>query len=265
LSGCIISGENDMRQIFGWFKRRFHTFDLLPDYFAAIVHRWHDVLWGASVTAVAFVLWWFLGNPSARIIGLYLVLVMAIAGYYVWRADHVRLMPRFEVPEKIRYHPTPTRDANGVINGMSVWIQLSPKCLTDAPVEQCSGYLREVRRWSEVEKKWKATGMNESLPLGWSFGDERHSPITLEPNNEKRLNVLSVHNSNKVLTPVTSPLPLVWQDSVYNEQDTFLFDITIRGKDCPPVDVYLAVKCGIEWDKPQVAFISRPDASTLSS
>jgi hypothetical protein len=190
-----------MRYLIRWVKARFGTFDLLPVYFRAIVHRWHDVLWGAGVLAVAFVLWWFLGTPSVRTIAWYLAAVMFIAGYYVWREQHIRLMPRFTVLNEIRYHRTPTLDG-----GMSVWIQLFPKCLTKAPIEECSAWLREVRVWSQEDRKWKATDMNESLPLGWSLGDEKHLPITLQPENEKRLNVLTVHSSNKMLIPVTYPL-----------------------------------------------------------
>jgi hypothetical protein len=255
-----------MRKAFRWVQklRSGTSLGLLPKYFKELATRWQGILWGGSVFAI-WGLYFIIGSPPSWLNWTAVTVALFGAGYFAWRVDHIRLLPKFTVPEQIKYHPTPTRDGDGVVNGMSVWVQLSPKCLTDAPVEQCSAWLREVRRWSEAEQKWKATDMNESLPLGWSFGGEGHPPITLEPGNERRLNVLSIHSSNKLPVPVTCPLPLLWTQSVYNDKDTFLFDITFRGKDCPPVDIYLTVRCGDQWDRPVVAFIQKPGASTLSS
>src|ERR1700722_10520311 len=88
-----------LNRIARYFRTQFQTFNLLGVYFRSIVQRWHDVLWGASTIAFAFVLWWFLGNPPVWAIALYLVAVMFISGYYAWRADHIRLMPKFEIRE----------------------------------------------------------------------------------------------------------------------------------------------------------------------
>jgi hypothetical protein len=61
-----------MSGLFRWLKTRFESFALLPDYFRTVVENWHEILWGASVLAVAFVIWWFLGNPATPIISVYL-------------------------------------------------------------------------------------------------------------------------------------------------------------------------------------------------
>jgi hypothetical protein len=238
---------------------------LLLEYVLAFRNTGWEVFWGATLPGIVFGLYTLFVAPSKVAFLYYLLFVVFVTGYYLWKADHLRLMPKLTVSGQIKYHRTPTADSLGRDTGSSIWIQLSPKCLTDVPVEQCSASLREVRRWSEEDKKWKSTDMNESLPLGWSFGHEKHLPITLEPGNERRLNVLTVHSSNKLLIPVTYPLPLLWGKSVFNEKDTFLFDITLRGKDCPPIDVYLTVKCGSQWDEPIVDFTTKPDASNLSS
>lgn len=100
--------------------------------------------------------------------------------------------------------------------------------------------------------------MSESVPLGWSLAG--HSPITLESHNEKRLNVFNVDASSRFIRPSVYPLSSAWE-KVFNLEDTFLFDITIRAKDCPRVDVYVKVKWGKTWDKPVAEIISIPDAS----
>src|SRR5438067_1139698 len=98
--------------------------------------------------------------------------------------------------------------------------------------------------------------MNESVRLGWSHGDEGHSPITLEPGNERRLNVFLVHSSTgSRIIPLVSPRPLRMLN-VFDADDTFRFDITIRGKDCTPVNLLMLVKRGDTCDKPLARIIS---------
>jgi hypothetical protein len=169
----------------------------------------------------------------------------------------VRLMPKFAV-RGVKYQPTPTMNPKtGQHTGTSVYVQLLLKCLTEASVEDCAGHLKAIHRWSEEKQKWEETDLNESVRLGWSHGDERHSPITLEPDIERRLNVFFVHSSQNLIVPIVYPLPLRWE-SVFNVDDTFRFDITVRGKDCGPVNLFMHVKCGDTWDKPLTELSNQP-------
>lgn len=246
--------------LFNWFAKRFRELDLLRDYFSSIATHWQAALWGASVPAVVWGLWFIIGAPPAWVNWTAVTAALFLASYYVWRADHVRLIPKFEVRD-IKFQSTPTVNvATGQDSGSSVWVQLLPKCLSDAPVHDCAGHLKRVHRWSIDTRAWQETEMNESVPLGWSHGDEKHTPITLEPDNERRLNVFSIHSQSKwAIIPIVYPLPLRYQ-LAFRGFDTgvvFRFDITIRGKDCAPVDVYLRVKRGDEWDRPIVEFVSQ--------
>jgi hypothetical protein len=242
-----------MGKLHRWFK----TFDLLPGYFKAVYVQWHEVLWGATVPAVIFFLWWSIGLPPTKAVVGWFVCALFLAGYYLWRADHVRLMPKFAV-RGVKYQPTPTMNPKtGQHTGTSVYVQLLLKCLTEASVEDCAGHLKAIHRWSEEKQKWEETDLNESVRLGWSHGDERHSPITLEPDIERRLNVFFVHSSQNLIVPIVYPLPLRWE-SVFNVDDTFRFDITVRGKDCGPVNLFMHVKCGDTWDKPLTELSNQP-------
>jgi hypothetical protein len=233
-----------MRQFFHWFRKRVQTFELFPDYFDAIAQRWQDLLWGASVLAIAFSLWWFLGNPPTWTIAVYLAGVMLVAGYYTWRADHVRLVPRFEI-KNVCTEPTPTSDPKE----SRVYIQVLPECLTEAPVNECQGHLVRVRKWSNADG-WRETQINEPLDLAWSMHDA--SPLTLHPGVPQRLNVCWITNQGKITPDAPKGVPLRAAE-VFNTTDKFRFEIRVTAKNCPPVDAFVVLQMGRQWDQPIVS------------
>jgi hypothetical protein len=158
-----------------WLKRRFATLDWLPEYFTAAAKTMQDILWGALLPFVAWGIWFIVSNPPTWVNATAIGTALFLAGYYVWRADHVRLIPRFEVKD-FCYQDTPTTDAGGHPTGRSTWVQLLPKCLTDADVETCEGHLRRILHWSNSESRWEETPMNESVMLHWSHEDIYATP-----------------------------------------------------------------------------------------
>ena len=233
-------------------RTQFQSFGLLGDYFRAIVQRWHDILWGASFIAVAFVLWWFLGNPPVRIIALYLVAVMFIAGYYAWRADHVRLMPKFEVKE-FKIQENPTQDSTLI----QIYIQVVPKCLTEAVVNECSGHLLRVYKKDTDKNRWESTTANEPVLLEWSFHE--FAPLTLQPGIDQRLNVCFWTNRSNMIVPRVEPRA---QSMRYYgafhpyTTGTFRFEIRVTAENCPPVDISVEVTNERrDWNKPIVELI----------
>src|SRR4051812_21811022 len=96
-----------IRDFLSWVKRRFHTFDLLSDYFLSVKQTAWDLLWGASIPSVAYCAWWFVETPPARITFAYFLCLFFISGYYLWRADHIRLTPRIGV-RGLKFQSTPT-------------------------------------------------------------------------------------------------------------------------------------------------------------
>ena len=87
-----------------WLVKRLRTFDYLWDYITAFYTSFLDIVWGELVVgilwAVPFLAWGlvtqFVSIPSwlnwTAIFAAFLV-----AGYYVWRVDHMRLQPKLEV------------------------------------------------------------------------------------------------------------------------------------------------------------------------
>jgi len=167
---------------------------------------------------------------------------MFIAGYYAWRSDHLHLIPKLEIAQ-IVLTPTPTDQQIPLIV-----VHIIPKCLTDAPVEGCKGYLLRVLRWSEDTKDWAPTEIDEPLDLLWSIHDD-DLPRTLHPGIEKRFNLCWINQSHQVL--LLGRVPLRWQE-VFNQTDQFRFDVRITAKNCPPVDASIGVRISDDWKSPSV-------------
>jgi hypothetical protein len=227
--------------------KQFRKEHLVFQYFTLVFTRWQAVLWGPSVLAVIWGMHFIVGTatPPEWVNWTAVVIALFVAGYYTWRSDHVRLIPKFEVCE-VCIQETPTQDPSGRPTGTSAWIQLLPRCLTEADVEQCQGHLRRILRWSNSNSKWEETPMNETVLLHWSNRDSYPPPETLHPGIEPRLNVFYVHSSNNLITPTAFPLPLraatIFSNLSLDEVNAFIFDIKITAKDCRDVDVLLRVK-----------------------
>src|SRR5437899_3140008 len=99
---------------------------------AAFVKAWQALLWGGSVLAVAWGVCFIVGTWPEWV-NWTAVLVAFVAGYHVWRTDHVRLIPQFEVKQFVE-QSTPVLFGGRPI-GTAIYFQLVPKCLTDANVE----------------------------------------------------------------------------------------------------------------------------------
>jgi len=71
-----------------WIVEQPATYRLLPDYFRTVAGRWLEALFGTSPFAIAFLLWWILGNPPQRIIAIVCVIAFFFASYHAWRIEH---------------------------------------------------------------------------------------------------------------------------------------------------------------------------------
>jgi len=81
-----------------WVKRRFKELDFLEQYFPLLFTRWQAAIWGGSVLAVAFG-WRFITSDWPYPVKLTAcVVALFFAGYYVWRADHLRLQQKMSIP-----------------------------------------------------------------------------------------------------------------------------------------------------------------------
>jgi hypothetical protein len=150
----------------GWIRRWASKYGLFPDYITIIIRRWQEHLWGESALAAAMVIALALLHPPAWVIVLYFLLVLVLAGYFAWRVDHLRLIPKLTVT---KFYIQPTNTNNPAES--RVFVQILPECITEAPVLGCSGHLLRVCKRATIEEKWGPTALTEKLPLMWSYQD----------------------------------------------------------------------------------------------
>ncbi len=215
-------------------KRHARTFDLFPEYAKAVYSRWNDYFFEALLLS-PIVIWWMLGSPPVWLVAWAFVIALIVAGYYAWRADHIRLMPKLEFAPQVFTEPNMALTINTNRPYPVNYIQVLPRCCTDAPVEQCRGRLLRVLKWNG--QGWEPTSLNEPLDLIWSFHDS--SPITLEPGIDQRLNILAI-TMNGVGLQVAQP-PIKAGPAFSTDQD-FRFDVRVTGKDCPPIDTSVRIR-----------------------
>ena len=233
-----------MRNLLQRFKR-FRKEHLLFQYFTLVFTRWQAVLWGGSVLAVAFGWHFVTADWPYPVKVTACVVALFFAGYYVWRADHIRLIPKLEVVAKAHLQETPVEQGTE----RRIFVQIEPKCLTDSPVTECLGHLLRVyKRWGNEE--WELTEMNERILLEWShYGSV---PITLYPSGGQYLNICWRTTSLNVIIPACNPRPSRWRE-VFDSVGTFRFDVEITSRECSPVHASVMVNIDqTEWNKPMV-------------
>jgi hypothetical protein len=227
------------RQIAGWFQKlRF-----LPDYFKTLAQQWMNILFGETVLAVVFLVWWALGTPPLTLI---FVSAAVVAGYFVWYGDHIRLVPKLEITRSYHLQETPVEQGDE----RRVFIQIEPKCLSESPVNQCLGHLLRVYKRHSDQEDWALTEMRERLLLEWShYGSV---PVTLYPSGGQYLNICFRVRHVSIIIPTVNPRPSRWRE-VFDSSGTFRFDIEITAQDCTPAQASVTVTLDqCEWNKPTV-------------
>jgi len=195
--------------------------------------------WGI---AVAFLIWWAVGTPPLPVI---FAAAVVVAGFFVWIAEYLKSIPKFAVSD-YKLQKTPMF-AGPVPCGDGMYIQILPKCLSDAPILECKAYLIRVFK-KNPELHWEPTGANEASVLGWSACDDKE--ITLESKAERRLNVCHSSSASANLVPDADVLHIRAARDL-QIPGAFSFDIKVTGKDCAPVFVSLEVVFqDKQWDMP---------------
>ena len=185
-------------------------------------------------------------TPPPLVNWLAIVGALFLAGYYLWRADHIRLQPKFKVEKVI-----PQRTETEVSGVTTIYLQVLPECLTDAPVQECHGRLLLVSKL-DSRGQWVPTEMNAPLKLGWDYYG--YDPLTLEPGIGQRLDVCWWDNRVAAIIPTVEPLPSKWRSIM--GPGPYKFDIRMTAKDCSPVDFAVTVNLlGRKWDDPEYALI----------
>jgi hypothetical protein len=235
-----------MSRLWKWIEERYKQFDLLPTYFPLLFTRWQVLLWGGSVLAVAWGLSFIVGSPPLWVNWTAVFIALFFAGYYVWRSDHIRLIPRFEIAEVFVVEAVPTLRSDYPSGNSRAIVQLALKCLGDVPVEECEGLLLAIYKWEGLwwNGYWERTGISETLHLEWSHG-EGCQTMTLQSGGERRLNICTAEGP--YIVPCTTPLAIrASTDLAIKPGDTtiFRFDVMVISRDYNSLRTSVGVQNG---------------------
>jgi hypothetical protein len=217
--------------------KKFRREHLLFQYFTLVFTKWQAVLWGGSMLAVlwgiAFIVVNSLPASLTWINWVAVIIALFFAGYYIWRVDHVRLIPKLDIDDlSMKYAPMGADKKRR-------FVQIRVKCKTEGLIEDCRGQLLRILKWSDG--KWEPTHIDEALDLWWSFVDG--PTVRLEDGAPRHLNVFFVENTSRnaiTWSQIQLRLP-------YAPLDIFKFVVRVAAKDCPAEYISLRVTFGDQW------------------
>jgi hypothetical protein len=220
-------------------------------YWAAFKEKGWEIFWGPTVLGIIFCIFTLWYSPARIWFFAYTLTVVLMTGYYLWRDNYLRLIPKLEFG-KIYVVQTPTTNtATGAPGPDRVVAQIVVKCATEVSVHDCAGHLLRIFKWSGME--WIPTEVDEPLSLLWSIIDK---PIrTVEPGIDRRLCIFHVDNvpgryiRSWVEVMIHRMAPMF--DAI-TPDDILRFDIAVSGKECPTINISLKVQMGAEWNNPTI-------------
>lgn len=205
-------------------QRRLQTnYALFWEYLRAVADHWNDYLWDVLAPISPIVLWWCLGAPPMWLVAIAFIWALLIAGYYTWRADHLRLIPQV-VLEEIRQQSAPAKRPT-----TRTYIQLVMRCATEVPVEECKGWLVGLWKWSASSNDWERIEPNQTLRLNWSPGI--NEAITLFPKVPEVIDVIFVDDQDPRIFFCSNWTPQRAQNISLGQPGLFKFEIVVNGKD----------------------------------
>jgi hypothetical protein len=218
-----------MRQFFNWLNKRFGTFDPLPQYFTAAGQQIQNVLWGALLPFLAWGIWFIVGTPPAWINLTVVFLAVFVAGYYVWRADHLRLEKAFEI-KAVRFQ-TWRDDASGRY-AFAYYLEIVNKSETTS-IEEAEAQLEKIEPlvenfdWLPVHLRHK----HDHSPHGEKL-------FTLHPGKIKHIDFVSAFEKDDSFTVlhivggVTNEVPA---------KERHRLRVILTGKDVPALSRWFEV------------------------
>ncbi len=219
-----------------WLKSRAKTFGFILEYFKAMRRQFVDVFWGAGVPFLAYAIYSLFASPPGWVNWVAIFLAEFLAGYFLWRSYHVRLIPKLAPGSIETMYSNPKGPS---VAEKRLYCQVVVNCATECPLQNCRGKLLGASKWSG--DKWEPTRIVESMDLLWSFVDG--PTLLLEHGAAQRLNVFYVENTSKNLFTWTRiPVRLA-----YSAADILRFHVRVVADNCPAAYIYIKVKFGDLW------------------
>ena len=228
--------------IFRWFRRRHQELDLLGEYFRLVFTRWQSLLWGGSALAVGWGLRFLVGEWPPWVNWMAVFIALLFAGYYVWRVDHVQLIPRLKLGE-VRKFAVRANDGSE-----RLFVQIPVKCGSSGHVEDCQGHVIAVSRWSADNKYWE-TLIDEGLPVLWGNIDQPSCKIW--PGIIRPLNILYIDNVIGRIV-LWDGKGLNWVTDVFDKMipsDVLKFDVLVTAHECAPMNATFKVELAEKWNE----------------
>ncbi len=212
----------------------------LPDYLSSVKRQWVDVAWGVGMPAVAFIVLWSLEViKDKRTIAYFFLWALLVAGYYVWRADHIRLVPRVRF-EGFASDFTPSE----------VDVQVTLACTTESVVHDCMVYV--VKICKRDGDTWVDLLENNALPVDWTSPSAK---FDLMPGIIKRVSFARIVSNGLLLVcsrDVSSRLTAVLQQSLVDRGSVLRIDLRAASPDCPHADMSLRFEAAERWFEPLI-------------
>ncbi len=232
----LLAGLLAFKKTRAWFKSRVKTLGFLPQYSKAICSQFVAIFWGASLPFLAYAIYSLFASPPGWLIWLAILSAEFLAGYYLWRSYHVRLIPKLALDSVETMYTTPKGPS---VDEKRLYCQVVVNCATECPLQNCRGKLLSAAKWSGG--KWEPTRIVESVDLWWSYIDG--PTLLLEHGAPQRLNVFYVENISKNL--------FTWSKIrvrlAYFPADTLRFHVRVVADNCPAEYIYVTVKFGERW------------------
>ena len=249
-----------------WLKSKLGTFDYFWDYIEAAYNHFNDIFWGVAVVGAVYAIPFLIYGLSSQfrqfpswLNWLAIVMAVLLAGYYVWRPYHIRLIPKIRVAG-VHFQDTPVTLGGKVVDHR-VFVQLLPECLTESPVYESVGYLQKVEK-RVGQDQWEETAIDKNLLLNW--GDDK---VELHPKSERPLNIFFIQRDTGQIIPNLkrdADIPSQKFDAALMNEPILRFYVQITCSDringnfvsIPPVRVCLEVRfVGPNRLRPQLQLI----------
>ncbi len=222
-----------------WLAARAGIYREFPNYIRGLKKTAiQEILYGESVIAIAFAVYTYVYSISLASVLIVLAASFVLAGYHIWRVDHLRLIAGIKL-EEIRQQPAQAGPAN------RTYVQLVMRCATEVAIEECKGWLLRVWKWSATSNDWETIEPNQALRLNWSPGIE--APITLFPKVPEIIDVLFVSDHDPRIFFCSSWVPQRAQTIDIQQPILLKFEVAVNGKDAdsrkslPPLPISFKV------------------------
>ena len=187
---------------------------------------------------IAFLVWWALGAPTNHALIVVFVAAMFVAGYYAWRGERIRLIP------KMRFEGFATE-----LSSSEVDVQVTLECKTESVVQGCMVYVVKIYKWEN--STWVDLLGNNALPVDWISPSAK---FDLMPGIIKRVSFARIVSNGLFVCSrdVSSRLTAVLQQSLVDCGSVLKIDLRAASPDCPLADISLRFEATERWLKPLV-------------